>query len=79
MKTFFFLQNLCFDFLPRPDDPSLPGPAVAPAGSQDQGSGPGPEGAEGSPALPHAVRLRDLPQPAGVAALQPKDIWIQFR
>lgn len=72
-------SRFCLDFLPPQDYPSLPGPPVAPAGSQDQGSGPRPEGAEGSPALPHAVRLCNLPQPAGVTALQPKDIWIQFR
>lgn len=63
----------------HPDYSSLPRPLVAPAGSKDQGPGPGPESAEGSLALPNPVRLCDLPQSARVAALQSKDFWIQFR
>lgn len=49
------MQRFCWDFLPHQDYPSLPGSTVAPAGSQDQGFSPRPEGAEGSLALPHAV------------------------
>lgn len=64
---------------PISDHPSLPRPLVAPAGSKDQGPGPGPESAEGPPALPHPVRLCHLPQSARVAALQPEDLWSQFR
>lgn len=71
--TAFGLPLLCADY------PSLPRPPVAPAGGKDQGPGPGPEGSEGSAALPHTVRLCDLPQFAGVAALQPKDLWLQLR
>lgn len=63
----------------HPDHPSLPGPLVAPAGCKNQGAGSGPEGVEGSPALPHPVRLCHLPQSAGVAAFQPEDLWLQRR
>ncbi|XP_054860271.1 uncharacterized protein LOC129347363 isoform X1 [Amphiprion ocellaris] len=63
----------------KPDYPSLPGPPVASARSKDQGSGSGPEGAEGPPALPHPVRLCHLLQFARVPALQPEELWLQFR
>lgn len=63
----------------HPDHPSLPGPFMAPVGRKDQGAGSGPEGTEGSPALPHPVRLRHLPQSVGITALQPEDLWLQRR
>ena len=73
-----WLCNHPFTPSPPPDHPPLPGPPVAPAGGQDQGPGAGPEGAADAVALPHPVRLRHLPQPAGVPALQPEELWQQL-
>ena len=61
------------------DYSSLFGSLVAPAGSQDQVPGARSEYPENPPPVSHSVRLRDLPQPAGVPSLKPEELWKQLR
>lgn len=61
------------------DDPSLPGPSVAPAGHEDQVSGSRPEDPSHSAAVPHSVRLCHLPQPAGVPQNQREGLRAKLR